>query len=144
MSQRRGKYFGVSIHLKKKIIEQVSNLNQSTPTMRQTSKKSGVTPMRIWILRNKSKSRGVIRSLYVTREKKFMRINWLSRFPRLPGFLSVAASASVPHLTTITVGVRQPATAIKWSYVGQRSGATERTHTIVTSIYHSSILCLCA
>lgn len=32
-------------------------------TMRQTSKKSGVTPMRTWILRKRSKSRGLMRSL---------------------------------------------------------------------------------
>lgn len=81
-------------------------------TMRQTSKKSGVTPMRTWIFRNRSKSRGVIRSLNVTREKKFIKMSWLSRLPLLPGFFSVAASASVPHFTMITVGVRRPATAM--------------------------------
>jgi len=52
-----------------------------------------------------------MRSLYVTLEKNFMRISWLSRFPRFPAFLSLPASFSVPHLTTMTVGVRRPATA---------------------------------
>ena len=39
---------------------------KSERTMRQTSKKSGVTPMRTWIFLNRSKSSGDIRSLYVT------------------------------------------------------------------------------
>jgi len=73
--------------------------------MRQTSKKSGVTPMRLWTLRNRSKSSGHMRSLYVTRPKKFMRIICESRLPRLPGLASVA-SADVPHLTTTMMGVR--------------------------------------
>lgn len=76
-----------------------------TLTMRQTSNRSGVTPMRTWIFRKRSKSSGVMRSLYVTLEKKFMRMSCESRLPRLPGFFS-EASAGIPHLTTTTVGTR--------------------------------------